>query len=308
MKYYSILIGALLSSTAATTAVQAREPGLGPSYIPGKTIGTPTALPLPTEFMFNMSTSYADNDLYDANGNKTGDTFGNFSEILRFQWQPGFEVLGGKYRTGLTVPILNVNADKVNPVYGAVGDYSEMGIGNIEVTLADISWRLGNGWWLSSGINVFTPLSSYDESKAVKIGNPFWTFEPNVALNYANDGWLAAVDLRYTISTKNTTTDYRSGDQLFAHAWVTKEIGGFSLGPAVYYNRQVTDDRNSGKNYGGRTVDMSEQFGIGAIVGRRFEKFSTQLVYTHEVVAKNSQGGDKIWLKFSVPFGEKAAR
>lgn len=307
MKYHLMPAAALVSVLVAGAA-EAREPGLGPSYIPAKTIGTPSALPMTNEFMFNSSTSYASNDLYDGNGDKTGDTFGIFSEILRFQWQPGLEILGGKYRTGITVPLVSTRADKVNPAYGVVGDYSEFGVSNVEVTLADISWRLGNGWWMSGGFNVFTPLSSYDKNKAVKTGNPFWTFEPNLALNYAGDGWLAGVDLHYTISTKNTETDYRSGNQFFAHAWVTKEIGGFNIGPAIYYNKQVTDDHNSGRNYGGRISAAPEQFGVGAIIGKRFQHFSTQLVYTHEVVANNAQGGDKVWLKLSVPFGDKTGR
>jgi Putative MetA-pathway of phenol degradation len=69
------------------------------------------------------------------------------------------------------------------------------------------------------------------------------------------------------INTKNTITQYRSGDILHAEFTATKSTGKWTVGPVAYYGGQVTDDQSSAFYGGAINVNRYNIWAVGASLG-----------------------------------------
>jgi len=115
------------------------------------------------------------------------------------------------------------------------------------------------------------------------------------------DDWHASLQLAYSTNTENASTQYRSGDQVFLNATLTKDVlDGWNIGPVAYFQQQVTDDENNGMFYGPDmpTFGTQRQLAFGGLVNHQFGRFNVTAFYTHEAIAEGTTKGNKFWLNF----------
>ncbi len=294
---------AALAALLLSTAAQAREPGIAPQFPPGQTLGLANAVsPPPGLYLMNRLAWY-DAELRDNRGRALGQHVTVRSEALQLTWVPGWTLLGGAYKAFVNVPLVDMTVTRTSPATGRPGRYHTSGIADPKIQPLDLSWALGDGWHLGAGLGVYVPVGTYSVNAAINPGQPFWTVEPGVAVTWAKDGWNASLHMVYDINSENPDTHYRSGDQLFANATLTRKVGGWEVGPVAYFQKQVTEDRNEGGAavFRGTTADPAEQVAAGLLVSHALGSARITAFVTRDIEARNTLGGDKVWLNVSLP-------
>lgn len=159
-------------------------------------------------------------------------------------WVPGWNILGASYDAVAVLPFVsssvgppvNVNPSGVHKTFFA----------------NELSWKLGDsGFFVKAGLGVYAPTGTQQGPSGLgNVGNPSWTFQPNLVASYFKDGWNLTVNVFDEINTASSVTNYRSGDIFHAEFTATKTIGNWTRGPVAYYVGQITNDRSSAF-YGG---------------------------------------------------------
>ncbi len=295
-------IAVLLPALLAASIGFAREPGVGPTFVPGITLGQANAVPLSPGWRIASRSSYADSLVLGNDLKPTGLRYMAASEIALVTWVPDVKVLGAGYKAFVTAPFVSTTVVREAPIPAASrSTNTQFGGGNPKLQMLDLSWPLGDGFYVNSGFGLYFPIGQWAFNAPVNIGTPFWTFEPNGAFSYFKDGWTASVQAVYDINTINPVNQYFSGDQIVVNTTFMKMFGGVNFGPVGYWLKQVTSDANyGGRNvYGGIASPPSEQLAVGATASTQFGRLSVQLMFTQDVYAQNGFLGSKGWLGFS---------
>jgi hypothetical protein len=115
-------------------------------------------------------------------------------------------------------------------------------------------------------------------------------------------GW-AGIDF----NTKNTATDYLSGDQLHVDATLAKHLpllgGTVGLGATGFYYQQITADSGSGARFGdfkGRTMGFGPIASFATKIGGGDWAFEAKWLPEFEV--RNRLDGDSFWFKVRAAF------
>jgi hypothetical protein len=300
-----LLIALCISLSAG--AVQAREPGAPSSVPPGNTMGVAIGANPPPGFYLSSRSGYWDAELKDSNGDFGGQTNTLADTAVQLMWVPGIKVLGGDYKALVTVPFLYNDQKRTSPfpppLQGSANDFA---MGNIEITPVSLSWQIEPGIFVSSGLSVYAPTGKFSPTAAINSGADFWTISPSVGFSYLRGGLNLSLNVAYFANTENTTTKYRSGDEILANFTAMKDFGGWSLGPVGYYRKQITDDKNNGANYGGTIQGKAEQAALGLGFSTRIGKVDASFNLTRDVYVRNTVGGTKLWMNFTVPLGGKS--
>jgi len=300
MRQFALAVAGL----AAISTASAREPGVGPTFVPGLTLGQANAVPLSPGIRLASRSTYADSNLLENDSKATGMRFTAVSEILLATWVPDTTILGAGYKAFVVAPFVSTLTREAPVPAAQRGTTTQFGGGNPKLQLLDLSWTLGEGFYDSSGFGVYFPIGQWALNAPVNIGAPFWTFEPNGALSYFKDGWTASLQAVYDINTINPVNQYYSGDQVVLNATFMKMFSGINIGPVGYWLKQVNSDANYGGRtvYGGTTALPGEQLAVGGTASTQFGNLSVQLMVTQDVYAQNGLYGTKGWLTFSYHF------
>ncbi len=273
---------------------------------PGITLGLPIAASPPPGLYFLTHSSFYDAKLYDADGDYAGVKGEASATSFILSWVPGWKLLGGTYRALAVAPLVHVDLTREAPFFPPLlqGQVSKTAWANPLVQPIDISWNLGGGFFASAGIGVYFPLYQWDVDAPLNIDANFWVIEPTLGFTYLNNGWHASLHFMYDHNYENEDIHYRSGDQLFLNATLTRTFGRVTVGPVAYYNKQVTDDVNKGglAVFGGMTFGNPEQFALGGLISGRVQGIDLQLMYTHDVYTRDAIGGDRYWLRTGLKF------
>ena len=297
------LAGVCLALTLVLgSVVAAREPGVGTSIPPGVTAGQANAVPLTPGFRVGSLASYYDAYVVGPGSQSTGLHYQLPNVTIMATWAPDLTILGAAYKAFTLVPIIGANLYSDAPATPPMrGSFSQFGIANPLLQIADLSWTLGNGFYVNVGFGLFFPIGQYAFNAPITLGAPFWTFEPSASFTYYNDGWTISAQAFYDINTINPVNSYYSGDQLVVNATVMKLIRGFNVGPVGYWSKQVTGDANYGgpRVYGGINAPPGDDLAVGGSISTQFGKVSMQLMFTQDVYVVNGLGGSKGWFNLS---------
>ena len=204
-------------------------------------------------------------------------------DIVGFLINPGWSIFGGTYAAVVAQPAL---IQQITPPV----NLADGGLHNTFFIPGQISWNLGNGFYAQVGLGIYAPDGTISGPKGINnVGAPWWTFQPQVALSYAKDGWNLTANIYTEFNTKNTVSGYTSGDIFHTDFTATKKFGRWSIGPVAYLTDQVSSDTSSAAyNFvnGGRFSD----FAVGGLVAYDFGPATLSLVGTDEVYAHASGG------------------
>ncbi|ALR19071.1 hypothetical protein ATN00_00830 [Sphingobium baderi] len=103
----------------------------------------------------------------------------------------------------------------------------------------------------------------------------------------------------YDFNTKNTATDYSSGQEFHTDFGLAYNFNPVTVGVNGYYYRQTTADEQFGRRVGPDGYE-GEAFALGPVVRYQLGPVPIALQYQHELLAHNRPEGDKVWLKFAL--------
>lgn len=291
----------LLALMLMTGAAAAREPGVLPTIPPGASMGVPIAAPAPaTGITFSSRSGLSFLTDFDDNGDETSTDITIRDTVLQFAIVPGNEVLGGQYRAFLSFPFIEIEGENVPTPFGPANG-SSSGWGSIEIRPIDVSWQTAPGIFVSAGLSVFTP-GDWDATRLVNPGQNFWSISPSVGVSYLRDGWNASAHLIYFSNFENEDNGYKSGDEVNLNLTVMKDVGnGWSFGAVGYLREQVTSDENPDGAYGGLLAGDASQSGLGLSVSKQVGPMNFNAMYSKDLSARNSGGGDRFWLNAIIP-------
>lgn len=111
--------------------------------------------------------------------------------------------------------------------------------------------------------------------------------------------WDFSVKLMFNKKTKNTETGILSGDEVKADLSVSKTFEKMSVGVSGYFTKQTTFDEQNG-------VDLINSNQEGLAIGPQFKydfkKLSIIGKFHKEFQMKNRFEGEKLQVKFIIPF------
>jgi hypothetical protein len=294
--------GLLALSWSPASAIEAF---VNPQTKPGVLIGASAGVPPPGIYMFDQVFTYQSNLVgpgLAALGGNTKIGFQVAVEAQGFLFVPGWTFLGATYDAVIVQPF----------VMGSLGspfNIQETGVHNTYIVPVELSWKLGtSGFAVKAGLGMYVPDGTQHvfikgvTGSAVPapagagypfVGDPYWTFQPEIIVSYLKDGWNLSAAIYEEINTRNTITQYKTGDILHADFTATKTIGKWTFGPVAYYYGQVSDDSCPALTCGYFTGTLLNPqrfnvWAVGGLLGYNFGPANLSVWATQEVSAKAS--------------------
>jgi hypothetical protein len=262
--------------------------------VAGVLIGASAGVPPPGIYMFNQVFTEQMNET--GNGTKAVGTTAGFHadvDVQGFLFVPGWTFLGATYDAVIAQPFVDVSI-------GSPVNFQASGVHNTFIVPVELSWKLGaSGFNIKTGLGIYTPDGTQTTFNGLgNVGAPFWTFQPEIIVSYLKDGWNLSAAIYEEFNTKNSLTEYTSGDILHADFTATKTIGKWTLGPVAYYYGQVSNDSCGATcvaAYGGinpitsgANAQRFNVWAVGGLVGYDFGPAALSVWATQEVSAKAS--------------------
>ena len=103
---------------------------------------------------------------------------------------------------------------------------------------------------------IYAPSGEFQKNKLANQGLGYWTFEPGVLISYLGqkNGIEFTTYIGYDINTKNTDTDYQSGQVFHIDVTLAQHFplgkGFVGIGANGFYLQQTTGDSGSGARLG----------------------------------------------------------
>lgn len=187
---------------------------------------------------------------------------------------------------------------------------SNAGFGDLEMAPI-LNWEIGDHQTVTFTPTVIFPTGEYDKNNAVNPGfGKYYTFRPSVQYGFIGDGWDVGARAVLSFNTRNTETDYRSGNMFnldFAlMKFVTEDL---RLGLQGYVVQQFSKDTSD---------NVTEQAAIDAEGGRKMRVYGLgpalawivnggEMMVEGKVIqefgARNRAEGATYMLTVSKPFG-----
>jgi hypothetical protein len=292
MLWKKVLIAAVcLTAMAAWTTADAYEFGSpGAAQKPGLVLGNAAATPPPGLYMFDQFLTYQSRIVGPGAPNVGGSATPVHVAVAAagLVWVPGWNILGATYDAVIAVPIMMADV-------GSPANITQAGKHNTFIAPIELSWKLGDsGFFVKAGLGMYVPDGTVTGVNGLgNVGNPWWTFQPSLAVSYLKDGWNLTANIFEEINTRNTITGYTSGNVLHAEFTATKTFGRWSIGPVAYYAGQVTDDTSSSFYGGAINVNRYDIWAAGALVSYNFGP-ATLNVWGLQELSSHASGGTPV--------------
>ncbi len=296
-----IMLLALLSALLAAPGVfddraLATEGG-GGAYPNGAEGFMAGALPPPGTYALNYMQYYRASKFADNNGNALIPNFSltAFADVLRLVHVTKTSIFGANYGAQILIPVVYQSVD-LGP-----GSNSRWGLGDIIIDPFILGWHTKN-LHVTTGIDIYVPVGTYDQDNLANAGRNYWTFEPVLGITYLSDnGFEVSSKFMYDFNTENNDTHYTSGQEFHFDYTVGYHIDkAWAVGLGGYYYYQTTDDEQNGVTVGDGF--QGRAFALGPQVQYNYKNLSFTLKYQHEFEVRNKPEGDKVWFNLVYAF------
>jgi hypothetical protein len=234
-----------------------------------------------------------------------------FVEVPILLWVPGCKFLGADYAMAIVQPFDFTSLRVKAPTYpgiplGTAVTGAQWGMFNTVLVPYDLSWKLPCDFFIKTGLGIALNDPTNSAGTATSLGTGFfapagngtYTFEPTLGLSWLHSGWNVSVDCHYAFQTKDTGTDYQSGQQLAIDYTVAYTWGKWTIGVGAGQETQTTNDSWKGTTL---TDSKANAWSVGPIVGYNFGPLSMEFIYNFGVYANNDVGGDWLVLRMVIP-------
>jgi hypothetical protein len=127
---------------------------------------------------------------------------------MGFLFVPGWTFLGATYDAVLVQPWVDVGIGTLPGLVPAPGTTS--GAFNTYIVPVELSWKLGtSGFAVKTGLGIYAPTGTQTgANKLGNVGNPWWTFQPELIISYLANGWNLSAAIYEEFNTRNRVTHY----------------------------------------------------------------------------------------------------
>ena len=315
MSKKQFLIGLACALSLAFNA-RAEQSGIG-HYVPGQNSDFSCFAPAtPGWYFLNYYMAYNNGTFSAAKGLPLGQAIGlnatiNYSaEAPTVIYAYPFNFFGGTLSSGISVPYAWVDVKVQGTVVNRnrTVQQSSSGLGDIQLMPAMAAWTNGD-FQFNTMFNVWAPSGSYEKTQIDNVGLGYWTFEPMLAFGWLSStiGTEVSVFTAIDFNTKNTESDYQSGDIFHVDATVAQHLplaGGFlGVGATAFYLKQINGDSGSGAVLGDFKV---ETYGVGPTISYVHAIGKSMLIvdgsWLPQTHSDNTTKGDYFWGKLTFVF------
>ncbi len=138
-------------------------------------------------------------------------------------------------------------------------------------------------------------------------GNGDYMFTPSVGISYLHAGWNLSAEFFYSFQTKDTATNYQTGDFFAADYTISYTCGKWTFGLGASEENQVANDSfdaGDGTGYHSQPNTKAEAYTIGPLVGYNFGPCSLLFNYAFPLYTNNDVGGEGFLFRLVVPLGK----
>lgn len=294
----SILTSLYLSLNLFNTAVAAE--GVTPLQ-PGATTGSHAGALPPPGLYLSYDVDYEWGTLKNGSGKTSGVDLKakNVAMVLGLTWSTDYTLLGARYAAAIAQPY------KIARSTGSTnGTQTNHGLMNTTLIPAILSWDLGYGFHLASGVAFVLRNGDYEYSDsngstnmaANNLANHYYTVQPNIALTYFYHDWAFTANNTVDFNSENTATNYRSGNTYYLDLTATKKIEAWTVGVIGNWTKQLADDKQNGQvvrpgYLNGREIMADgkrvEHVMMGPILAYDFGSFSVSSRFLTDIKARN---------------------
>jgi hypothetical protein len=305
----ALAISVVVVSIGAGSA-RAAEGGYS-NYLPGTYGDFAAAVEPPTKFTIRNDLYFyeADGDTALVSGLLELDADISFiANLTTLLYKPDVEIVGAHYAFGALVPgVVYADIDariRLGPFEVKQKD-DVVGFGDLTLIPGILFWNHEN-FHFTLAEYIVTPTGGYDSDDLANSGLNYWTFDTNVAATYLNEdtGQDYSINVGYTYNTKNTDTNYRTGQEFHLDYMLNQFLSeSFAIGIQGFYLKQVTGDRGSGARLGSF---KGEAAGIGPAVLWSTELFGHEVSFIakwlYEFHAERRLKGNHVITSFVISF------
>lgn len=311
-----IALGGLAALAIGGMASQAlaEEPGSFYNRLNGATIGLPLGALPPPGLYTGLETAYLGWP-----GSGTGNQgvlpsgqalhFAAIAQAVPLLYVPGWNFLGASYSMAVVAAFYEVQVTTNSPMSNsapiAAGDVWT--VANPTFTPLNLSWNLGNGWFVATGFNFMAPIGTHYAGTT----NPdYWTLELPINVSYLANNWVLSANMFFDFNTASggvccgltgtaAGNGYVSGDLFYGDFTALYKFGKWELGPVAYVEEQFTNDSPGAGiacTYGpGGLCGHAANFGLGGLVGYDFGPVDLQVWVTDSVWRRDQIDGFNVW-------------
>jgi len=155
-------------------------------------------------------------------------------DVAVFIFNPGWTFLGATTQFIFVQPWLVADNAPIN----------NEGMVN-ELYKADASWKFGD-WHVKLALGAWADVGSRGGPNGLAgAALPFWTIQPEFAVQWAHDGWSFLAYTYWEIDTKNDATNYQNAPLFHADFTLSYTTGKWTFGPVADFTTQVGSDTSS---------------------------------------------------------------
>ena len=229
----------------------------------------------------------------------------SFVEAPVLLWVPGCKFLGGDYAMAIAQPFDYTNL-RVQISPGVYSSGAQWGMYNTILVPYQLSWRLPCDFHIMTGLGIALndPTSSPATAGTLGPGSfapsgvGTYTFDPTLGISWLHAGWNLSVDFHYAFQTKDSGTDYQSGQQIGVDYTATYTWRKWTFGVGVAEINQTTTDSQYGINIPDSKANV---WAAGPIFGYNFGPCSLQFIYNFPIYTNNDVGGAVFFTRLVVP-------
>jgi len=294
----TLIAGALLNATAA----HATEGG-GSGYPVGVNTVQSGRLPPPGLTTFYYLSDYSANSTKDSSGHDKAGIHNFDLDVkalsIRVDYvYSDFTLFGAKVESRFALPLVkgDISFDVDTPRGRVHRSEKQDGVGDLTVVPVILSWSTPRFHQLL-GLDIVTPVGSYDKDRLFNPGRNTWSFGPWYAFTaYPIENLEISSKMVYFINKKNDATRYRSGNEFNADYNIgyniTKE---WQVGVNGYYYKQTSDDVQFGETVG--DGNRGQVFAFGPAIKYQVPGYGFAMKWQHEMKVENRSEGDRLWLQ-----------
>ena len=237
----------------------------------------------------------------------------SYADSIGAFWVTPVKIFGANYALGIAIPFVSneVSAQVRGPL-GRQSRRSETvsGLGDIEFWPFALTWTALKGDLHVDFLGgIYAPTGDFQVNRLANQGLGYWTFEPGVLISYLGqkNGFEFTTYLGYDINTRNSKTDYQSGQQFHIDVTLAQHLplgkGLIGIGANGFYLQQTTGDSGSGARLGAfkeMTAGIGPVLSYAGQIGK--SPFAMELKWLPQIGTQNTPKGNYIWFKFAVQF------
>lgn len=256
------------------------------------------AAPPPGFHMLGYATTYSATKNSDSNGNANAGT-PNFKlnvnvAAARFVKVTDTQAMGGTVLFHAIVPVIDSDL-----AFGGKSQH-KTGLGDITVG-GGVAYHHSQSLHSAVAVDVVAPTGDYKSGDFNNIGRNYWSVQPTYLMSYINpNGFNGDFKLTYSSNSKNTATQYQSGDEVFVDYALGYGLGnGWTAGVAGYWTQQLSDDSGTGAIYG---ANRKSGYAIGPSIKYQTPSHWFITAKLVQETTRNTAEGTALSIKAVIPF------